>query len=76
MRIHGVVWYFSVFRATHHPRPVQHGGGVELDPYSSRPEPPSVLHARADYGGRLFTAKLGVVVYYLSHQPLDHLLGG
>ena len=25
-------------------------GGVELDPYSSRPEPPSVLRARADCG--------------------------
>ena len=29
---------------------------------SSRFEPPSVLHLRADCGGRLFTAKLGVVV--------------
>ena len=42
---------------------VQLGGGVELDPCSSRPEPPSVLRARADCGGRLFTAKLGVVVH-------------
>ena len=56
------------------PRPVQHGGGVELAPCSSRSEPPSVLHPRADCGGRLFAAKLGVVVHYLSHQLLDHLL--
>ena len=41
---------------------------------SSRFEPPSVLHLRADCGGRLFTAKLAVVVHYLSHQLLDHLL--
>ena len=40
----------------------------------SRLEPPSVLRVRADCGGRLFTAKLGVVVHYLSHQLLDHLL--
>ena len=52
-------------------RPVQHGPRVELDPCSTRAEPPSVLHVRADYGGRLFTAKLGVVVDYLSHQLLD-----
>src|SRR5262249_32276304 len=50
---------------------VQHGGGVELDPCSSRPEPPSVLRARADCGGRLFTAKLAVVLHYLPHQLLD-----
>jgi hypothetical protein len=25
------------------PRPVQHGGGVEMVPYSTRSEPPSVL---------------------------------
>ena len=35
---------------------------------------PSVLHVRADCGGRLFTAKLGVVVHYLPHQLLDELL--
>ena len=56
------------------PRPVQHGGGVELIPCSSRPEPLSVLRARADCGGRLFTAKFGVVVHYLPHQLLNHLL--
>jgi hypothetical protein len=33
----------------------------------SRPEPMSVLRVRADCGGRLFTAKLGVVLF-------DHLL--
>ena len=41
---------------------------------SSRPEPPSVLRVRADCGGRLFAAKLNVVVHYLPHQLLDHLL--
>ena len=54
-------------------RPVQAGGGVELPQRSSRPEPSSVLRARADCGGRLFAAKLGVVVHYLLHQLLDHL---
>jgi hypothetical protein len=39
------------------PWPVQHGGGVKMVPYSSRPEPPSVLRVRADCGGRLLTAK-------------------
>ena len=33
-----------------------------------------VLRVRADCGGRLFTAKLRVVVHYLPHQLLDHLL--
>ena len=56
------------------PRPVQHGGGVELDPVLRSSGPPSVLHMRADCGGRLFTAKLAVVVHYLPHQLLDHLL--
>ena len=56
------------------PRPVQHGVGVEMDAVLPVSEPPSVLHVRADCGGRLFTAKLGVVVHYLSHQLLDHLL--
>jgi hypothetical protein len=37
-------------------------------------EPPSVPRVRADRGGRLFPAKLGVVVHYLPHQLLDHLL--
>ena len=34
----------------------------------------SVLRVRADCGSRFFTAKLGVVVHYLAHQLLDHLL--
>jgi hypothetical protein len=33
-----------------------------------------VLHARADCGGRLLAAKLGVVVHYLPHQLINHLL--
>ena len=55
------------------PRPppiVQAGGGVELGAST----PPSVLRARTDYGGRLFAAKLAVVVHCLSHQVLNHLL--
>jgi hypothetical protein len=43
------------------PRPVQHGGGVELD---ATLEPPSVPRVRAGCGGRLFTAKLGVIVHF------------
>ena len=35
-------------------------GWRQFDTVLSRPEPPSVLRARADCGGRLFTAKLGV----------------
>ena len=38
-------------------------------PYSSRPDR-SVHCVRADCGGRLFTAKLRVVVHYLPHQML------
>ena len=38
------------------------------------PEPPSVLRVRADCGGRLFTAKLGVVMDNLAHQLLNDLL--
>ena len=43
-------------------------------PCSTRSEPPSVPRARADCGGRLFTAKLAVVVHNLAHQLLNHLL--
>ena len=46
--------------------------GVKLDPCSTRPEPQSVLRARADCGGRLFSAKLGVVSHDCTHQ-LDQL---
>ena len=56
------------------PRPVQHGGGVELALCSDRPEPPSVLRVRANCGGRLFTAKLPVVVHYSTRQVFDQLL--
>ena len=41
---------------------------------SSRSEPPSVLRVRADCGGRLFAAKLVVVVHYSTHQVFDQLL--
>ena len=43
-------------------------------PCSTRSEPLSVPRVRADRGGRLFTAKLRVVVHYLLHQMLNHLL--
>jgi hypothetical protein len=43
-------------------------------PYSTQPEPPSVLRVRTDRGGRRFTAKLAVVVHDLAHQLLNHLL--
>ena len=56
------------------PRPVQHGGGVELVAVLQSTRTPSVLRVRADCGGRLFTAKLAVIVHYLPHQLLDHLL--
>ena len=49
-------------------------GWGQIDPVSSRRQPPSVLRVRADCGGRLFTAKLGVVVHDLAHQLLNHLL--
>jgi hypothetical protein len=35
---------------------------------------PSVLRVRADCRGRLFSAKLAVIVHYLPHQLLNHLL--
>ena len=59
------------FAPPNDPRPVQHGGRVELPQRSSRPERPSVLRVRADCGSRFFTAKLGVVVHYLPHQLLN-----
>ena len=49
-------------------------GWGRIGPVLQSPEPPSVLRVRADCGGRLFTAKLGVVVHYLPHQMLNHLL--
>src|SRR6478752_10329953 len=36
-----------------------------------RSEPPSVLRVKGDCGGRLFTAKLAVVVHNVLHQLLD-----
>ena len=33
-----------------------------------------MLRVRADCGGHFFTAKLSVVVHYLPHQLLNHLL--
>jgi hypothetical protein len=35
---------------------------------------PSVLRVRANCGHRLFASKLTVVVHYLAHQLLNHLL--
>ena len=45
-----------------------------MDPVLPVDLKPSVLRVRADCGGRLFTAKLRVVVHYLPHQMLNHLL--
>ncbi len=50
------------------------GWGSNWTPCSVEPEPPSVFRARADCEGRLFTAKLHVVVHDLTHQLLDPLL--
>ena len=50
------------------------GAGSNWTWCSTRPEPLSVLRVRADWGGHPFTAKLAVVVHYLPHQLLDHLL--
>ena len=49
-------------------------GGSNWIPCSTRSDPPSVPRVRADCGGRLFTAKLSVVVHNLAHQLFDHLL--
>ena len=61
---------WCLFAPPNDPRPVQHTGGSNC-PVSSRPGSPSVLHLRADCGGRLFAAKLGVVVHYLPHQESE-----
>ena len=61
-------------RATHHPPACPAWGGVELGCALSRPEARSVHCVRADCGGRLFTAKLAVVMHNLVHQLLNHLL--
>ena len=45
-----------------------------MDPCSSRPEPPSVLRVRADCGGRLFAAKLGIIIQNFARQRFDQLL--
>ena len=50
------------------------GVGSNWTPCSGRPEAPSVLRIRAGCGGRLFPAKLGVVVHNLAHQLLNQLL--
>ena len=55
------------------PRPVQHGVGSNWPGVQSSPTAVSAS-VRADCGGRLFTAKLSVVVRYLPHQMFNHLL--
>ena len=54
-----------------HDRPACPAWGMESN---WTPEAPSVRRARADCRGRLFTAKLGIVLHYLPHQMFDHLL--
>ena len=45
-----------------------------MAPLPGRPQPRLVLRVRADCGGLLLPAKLAVVVHYLAHQLLDHML--
>jgi GAF domain len=47
---------------------------VDLARYPVIRKAPSVLHVRANCGGYLFPAKLPVIVHYLFHQMLNHLL--
>ena len=54
--------------------PIHDGVGSNWSPCSTRPEPSSVHRVRTGCGGRLFTAKLTVVVHDLAHQLLNHLL--
>ena len=49
------------------------GVGSNLERAPVDPETLSVLRARPDCEGRLFTAKFGIVVHYLPHQLLNHL---
>ena len=56
------------------PRPVQHEWGSNWSPVSTRSEAPSVLRVRADCGGHLFPAKLGIITHDCMHQVFDHLL--
>src|SRR5262249_1783090 len=51
-----------------HPLACPAWGRGRIGPVSSRRQPPAVLRARADRRGRLFTAKLAVVLLYLPHQ--------
>ena len=55
------------------PRPVQHGGGVELDPCSTRSEPPSVLHVSRLQRSTVH-GELAVVVHSPTRQVFDQLL--
>ena len=70
----GTVTAGTIFCAPNDPPACPAWGWGRVRPASSRRQPPSVLRVRADCGGRLFTAKLGVVVHDLAHQLLDHLL--
>ena len=56
------------------PRPVQQEWGSNWSPVSTRSEAPSVLRVRADCGGHLFPAKLGIITHDCMHQVFDHLL--
>ncbi len=49
------------------------GVGSNWTPCFRSTRNPSVLRVGADCGGRLFTAKFGVVVHNLAHQLLNHL---
>jgi hypothetical protein len=56
------------------PRPVQQEWGSNWSPVSTRSEASSVLRVRADCGGHLFPAKLGIITHDCMHQVFDHLL--
>ena len=55
------------------PRPVQHGGGVELAPCSSRLEP-NVSASRSRLQRSTVHGELAVVVHYPTRQVFDQLL--
>ena len=50
------------------------GVGSNWTPCSSRLEQMSVLRVGAGCGGRLFSAKLGIITHDCMHQVFDHLL--
>ena len=58
------------------PPPVQHTPGIKLVSVVHSIRTPSVLRVRADCGGRVFPAKLLVVMHDLPHKGIDLLAAG